>query len=289
MLHRSIAPIAALLGVATSWGCGSQADPSATQVQSLEGSACPASWYDAPPPNPSWPTLSSILPVHYNDVATFISTWFPAAADDLQTLVPATVHPLQVAPGVGLVGLAFTNYRDISGLHPYRESLVMVMVDDSSLQEGYPLALYLNTLFVTTKQAQWVGVQGWGMNKLIGNAVCRNSPPNGVTCTTVADGQLVMKVVLRTEGLSPLPASALNAAVLNSKDGWLVRSPSIYTSSRPDATVIGTYAPGSATVEFGGHPVGQMLANLRIGRTSSMAVWGEHVSTTLAAGVCSSL
>ena len=96
MLHRSIAPIAALLGVATSWGCGSQADPSATQVQSLEGSACPASWYDAPPPNPSWPTLSSILPVHYNDVATFISTWFPAAADDLQTLVPATVHPLQV-------------------------------------------------------------------------------------------------------------------------------------------------------------------------------------------------
>lgn len=278
----------ALLGVCTFGGCGVRQERTGTQSQALEGSSCPDAWLDASPPNPSWPTLSSIVPIQYNDTEIVFS-FFPAPLDDLQTLVPPSLHPLPVAEGVGLFGAFFLKFEDIAGLHPYREAHVSVLVADSSLYEGYSSTVYSQDVIVTTKQSQWVGIQGWGMNKILGNPLCHRVPPNLIRCMVEVDGKLVMKMELNTDGLTSLPPAALATVALTTKDNQLVRTPFLYELLRSDAMLLGTYEGGHATLQFGDHPIGQQLANLRIGRTSANSVWGEHLHAALPPGVCSPL
>ena len=271
-------------------GCG-QGERSGSASQPADSLTCPFD-NDARPPNPSWPTLEESLPLQYND-SEFVGVYIPAPLDNLEELLRGAfpenpLHPYVVADGVGLFVVGFHHYKHIEGMQPYKETTLEVLVADS---ESGSTPLYVTDMIVSSKQAQWAGIQGWGYPKILGNTTCsRNRGQGMITCRTEADGKLIVKLEMNMD-LPPVPPAAPFAyTLLSSKDGYLVRAPWEVSLVRPDAQLFLKQSPteACASVELGDHPIALKLKD-KIASFATTCAWGEHLHEVLGAGVCTPL
>ncbi len=273
--------VVAMVGV----GCSSPPDVTSRQL-AIEGDACPAEWYAAAPPDPDWgfpPTLGDMLPISYGNIEN-VTGIFGVPVAQLQSMLPSGVTAFELLPGSGLGGLAVTvaNNREISGgMEPYKELILSIPVYDTSLYEGY-LPIFLVSMVVTTEQARWGGVTGWGMPKILGNTHCQQVPPKGFKCMASADDELILKLEIQPTSVTATPTSHL--VFLSVKDDYLVRTRSDVTGDEY------AYGPGRATIKLGHHPIAEQLRSLGLESAPAMAAsWAPHVTNQLDRGYCTPL
>ncbi len=277
--------VSSVVVVVVGVGCSSPPDVTSRQL-AIEGSACPTEWYDAAPPDPNWgfpATLGDMLPIFYSDTES-VTAIFGVPLTELPPMLPPGVFPLEMDTVRGLGGVAVTvaNNREITeGMTPYREMIISIPVYDSSLFEG-SLPIYAVSMVVTTEQALWGGIAGWGLPKIMGNTHCQQVPPKGFKCMGAADDGLIAKVEVQPTGVEAAPTLPL--VFLSVKDGYLVRTP-VYNTG--DEYV---YGPDRATIKLGHHPIAEELRSLGLESAPAIAAsWIPHGKSQLDRGYCTPL
>ena len=276
-------------GVALLITASCQSEQLAYQEVGLEGTACPADWYTIAPPDPSWgfpDTLADMLPIHYYDTET-MSALFPVPITPLATVLPAGLLPLEIAPGVGAVDIAFLNHHSVDYLSPYHEMAVLVLTyDPSALAEGYLPYFQLSSV-VTSEQAIWKS-GAWNLPVTLGNTMCHQLKPKGFKCMASADDQLVMKVEIQSKYLTmPNPTNPINKLeILTVKDGYLLRTAWVQHGDY----FTNTANQSEVTLKLGDHPMAQQLRDLGVGSYPSMGqYWAPTIAVALDRGVCTPL
>ncbi len=269
---------------------GIACEPTPTS-QPIEGELCPEQWYEAAPPIPGWhfpPTLGQMLPIDIGNVAA-VNANFLVPITALQTVLPPNMHATVVSAGLGVVAISFSDNQDLTfcydetlgSMKPYREVDVSVLVDDPSQRDGYS-PLWMDSMVVSSEQAVWGGIEGWGYPKIFGNAQCHVVDRQGIKCEAAAKGGMILQMQVDTARLETVVADYEQRAMfLSSKDGYLVHVPVVGHGT----TYIGSDA---ATITLGNHPIAERLRALGVGQLPSVLVfWSPSLTgDTLDRGQC---
>lgn len=263
------------------------------------GQPCNPSWYLAKPPNPEWglpPTLGDILPAHFYDTE-IVQAVFLVPLEKLQSLLPAGVMALAAdaerspwnafgpnVAGFGIFGVFFAEHSWNEYLPPYNEAFLTVMIDDAWWDKGFSM-WYVVSVTVTREAAQWAGIEGWGYPKVLGGTHLQSVGKKGMKCFASTDGELIVKLEVRTEDMG-LAAFSPTSMLVNIKDGYLVRCPFLTTGIQ-----YGSFSIGTSTITLGEvHPVAQKLRAIGLGTYPSIGqIWGINLQQIGYAGVCTPL
>ncbi len=245
----------------------------------------------APSSQPGWrvaPELRDLSGpfVYYN--SDYIGALLYAPWEKLEAALPPTLSALIVGitnsgQPLGLVNVSFAHYRHNETLASYHEMDVSILLNDDVAASQQLTPLYDVRLVVTSEAAQWVGVQGYSLPKIVGDVECNDTLPNTVECTASADGHVILGVSFDTATMTvfaPFPPSMS----ISVKDQWLVRAPLTFSGT-------GFISPsGIAILKFGDHPLTQQLKDLDIGNWGSLQTGrASDLAFTWGPGQCTPL
>lgn len=263
---------------------------------SQDVSPCDPAWYEAAP-NPDWglpATLGDLLPAQYYD-SDIIGAYFLVPLAGLQSLLPPGVRALEAnaatspwsslgsaVSGMGVLNVYFAEYKQNQYIEPYNEAITSVMIDDP-LSQGLG-AWYATHLTVTSEQAQWGGIAGWGYPKIMGDVQVQSVESNSLACFDTAGGEPIMSLEVSTEGMVPMSSGPV--LMVSTKDGYLVRARWVMSGSQ-----YVSWTSGASTITLGeNHPIALQLQAIGVGMYPSIGQFrGEHLQGTLYAGTCAPL
>lgn len=200
------------------------------------------------------------FPVLYRDFRR-IAANFPAPAAKVQEVLPTPkLNPIQIQPGVTLIGLVGYEYRHIDGLAPYNEFGIGVPVQYETQEKApKPLSSYVLHLPVTTEEARWGGVEFYGFPKF--SADIRFEDAGDVChCRLRAEDKDIL--TLEVPKLESTP-QVWDFYAYTLKAGHLLK-----THIQVQGLRGLTEAQGGASYRLGDHPIAEELRALELGKTS---------------------
>ena len=224
------------------------------------------------------------FPIFYYDVR-FIIASFTAKTTALRKLLPhPKFKPIQVWPGVGMLGIAAFEYRDTS-VGPHNEiaitipikfppGFIMPGLSAMKMMRKNLFPLYIHRLPVTTEIALKFGIHFYNY-------------PKSLAEITFQDQENRLEVVLKEKDVLVLKLLAKKPTLKRSA-GFEFHTYSIKRNVVLHAQVEG-WAPkfGSAKMgkiaelELGDHPISREIAELDLSRTARTGLYSEGAMTKL--------
>lgn len=209
------------------------------------------------------------LPVLYYDFR-FVSSIFTARTSNLKKLLPLpSFKPIEVFPGISLLGISALECHDTS-IGPFNEASIVIPIifPPKFILPGLPiiwmmskkiLHIYIHRLPVTSEIALKVGIHFWNLPKFMAD-ITFNDQGDNLEVTLKEDDRLIFKMVagkLASRGASQYQFhnySIRDQVVMHSLiDGWAER-----------------YGTGknAGRIELGRHPLSEELAELNLSKTA---------------------
>ncbi|HUT70785.1 MAG TPA: acetoacetate decarboxylase family protein [Desulfatiglandales bacterium] len=224
------------------------------------------------------------FPVFYYDVR-FIIAAFTAKTTALRKLLPhPKFKPIQIWPGVGMLGIAAFEYRDTS-VGPYNEIAITIPIKfpPGFIMPGLSaikmirknlFPVYIHHLPVTTEIAHKFGIHFYNYPKSLAEITFQDRD-DSLEVTLKEKGDLILKLLSkklplkRSAGFEFHTYSVKNNVVLHAQvEGW--------------APKFGSVMMGNiAELELGEHRVSREIAELNLGRTARTGLYAEGAMTKL--------
>ncbi len=224
------------------------------------------------------------LPACYYDLRYFTSI-FTVKTNRLRSLLPhATFKPIEVFPGIGMLGITAFEYRDTS-VGPYNEIAITIPVvfppkfvfptfNSISMLLNNVFPVYIHHLPVTTEIALQLGVHFWNYPKFLAEITFQDQDKY-VYITLKENDTLILK--MRTKKLNPKKSARIK----------------FHTYSIKDKTVMHGYVEGlvqnlrtklmgkTSSLEVGDHPISKELKELEISSNAFCIQHAEGAMTKL--------
>jgi len=231
------------------------------------------------------PVLDFELPQRYYDWS-FIMAHFPAPTRSVETLVPVEgLEPVQIVPGLAVISLAAFEYRQMATLSAYNEVAIMVPVRYRPspnipllpllCPDEYDVGFWVHPLPVDTQEACDVGVQVWGLPKVVAKITFEDVGWMR-RCQLEEDGQHVL-TLSAAMGETRLESRRFYAySVLN---GRLLKA-LVDTRAQYHAWSV----PGGASVTLGTHQIARTLRELFLQTTAFAGLFAFTAKSRLHPG-----
>ncbi len=226
------------------------------------------------------------FPVFYYDVR-FIIAVFTAKTTALRRLLPhPKFKPIQIWPGIGMLGIAAFEYRDTS-VGPYHEiaitipikfppAFIMPGLSAIKMMRKNLFPVYIHHLPVTTEIALKFGIHFYNYPKFLAEITFQDREET-LEVTLKEKDDLILKllakkpVLKRSAGFEFHTYSIKQNVVLRAQvEGW--------------APKLGSVKMGKiAELELGDHPISKEIGELDLSRTARTGLYSEGSMTKLQA------
>ncbi len=208
------------------------------------------------------------FPVEIRDARTWMASFLVprrAAADLIRY---SGLEPATVAPGRGLLSLAFVRYED-GDLGRYHEVAVALIARRPGARRRARLGAFIHRLPVDGAFTCEAGRLMWGFPKFLADIAVDEGSGGRARCTLAHDGEHVL--TLEAGSGIPSPGAGLALDAYSWHEGVLRRTG---WSLRPSGSRL---RPGGAVVHLGRHPVAEELRLLGLPRRALSSGSVRHV------------
>ena len=226
------------------------------------------------------------LPVFYYDVR-FIIAVFTAKTTALRKLLPhPKFKPIQIWPGVGMLGIAAFEYRDTS-VGPYNEIAVSIPVKFPSrlvvpglsalkMMRRNLFPVYIHHLPVTTEIALKFGIHFYNYPKFLAEITFQDRDET-LEVTLKEKDDLILKLLAKKP--PPKRSAGFEFHTYSIKDNVVM-----HTLIEGWAPKLGSVKMGKiAQLELGDHPISKEIGELDLSRTARTGLYSEGAMTKLQA------
>lgn len=197
------------------------------------------------------------FPVEVRDARTWMASFAVPAGPLAELIGYSGLEPAAIAPGRGLVTLAFVRYTD-GDLGRYHEMAVAALVRRPGARRRTQVGVFIHRLPVDGVFTCEAGRVMWGFPKFIADLSVVEGAAGRATCTLSHDGAHVLTLEAGSGVPSPTGGTALDA--YSWSDGTLRRTE---WSLRPSGSRLRV---GGVRLELGSHPIADELRDLGLPR-----------------------
>lgn len=213
----------------------------------------------------------------------FVASIFTAKTSNLKKLLPhPSFKPIEVFPGIGLLGISALECHDTS-IGQYNEASIIIPIifPPKFLLPGLPMIsmmrkqnfhFYIHRLPVTSEIALNAGIHFWNLPKFMAD-ITFNDQGESLEVTLKENDKLILKMFAKK--LVAKGASRYQYHVYSIKDKVVMHSLTDGWAER-----FGT-GKNAGRIELGEHPVSKELAEINLSKTALSGQYVERAMTKL--------
>ena len=224
------------------------------------------------------------FPILYYDLRC-ITSIFTAKTKNLEKLLPhPNFRPIEMWPGIGMLGITAFEYRDTS-VGPYNEISISIPIKfppgfvfpgiaATSMMRKNVFPVYVHHLPVTTEIALKGGIHFWNYPKFLAEITFQDQGEN-LEVTLKENGTLILKITARK--LLAKQSATVKFHTYSIKENIVMHA--LVDGKAPR---IGTVMMGNvARLELGEHRISKELADLDLSKVARSGQYAEGMMTKL--------